>query len=200
MKNGKLSEGVYKLTVSSTGRTLVRAKMVKAIAKKVQEAMQQEEKAPVRWYSGAELLAEYGIPTSRLYNHRDTIQQYISKPDGIHYRYHEAMLSDAAVMDLLTRPVRYRNTNKRAVAAAVLARLKANAAATQQVGEHPVTTETAPNAQSWSRRARKIRCLETNVVFDSVTDGAGAIGAAVGDICRSIRKGYACRGFHFEYA
>ena len=206
MKNGKLSEGVYMLTVGPTGRTLVRAKMVKAIAKKVQEVMQQEEEAPIRWYSGAELLAEYGIPTSRLYNHRDAIQQYISKPDGTHYRYHEDMLADAAVMELLTRPVRYRNTNKRAVAAAVLARMKANAAATQRTEEtveapvqEVVVTPAVEQEASTRPHCRPVRCKETGLIFPSIRAAARAVGRSASTIQTCVKHGRACGDHRFEY-
>ena len=206
MKNGKLGEGVYMLTVGPNGRTLVRAKMVKAIAKKVQEVMQKEEEAPIRWYSGAELLAEYGIPTSRLYNHRDAIQQYISKPDGTHYRYHEDMLADATVMELLTRPVRYRNTNKRAVAAAVLARMKANAAAAQQAGETveapaEVATASSTVEQEASTRThgRSVRCKETGLMFPSINAAARAIGRTRPTLHAALAHGWSCAGYNFEY-
>ena len=203
MKHGKLSEGVYKLTVSSTGRTLVRAKMVKAIACKVKEIVEPETSEATaqdaRWYSGCELLSEYGIPAHRLYGYREQIKRYIAKPDGVHYRYHEAMLSDGTVMELLTKPVRYRNTSKRGVAAEILARLKANAAAAQQAQEHSATETNILRDQSARYGARKIRCLETNNVFVSVSEGARAMGIQASAISRAIRKNYTCGGYHFEY-
>lgn len=210
MKHGKLSEGVYKLTVSSSGRTLVRAKMVKAIACKVKEVVEPERTEDVaqdaRWYSGCELLTEYGIPAHRLYGYREQIKRYIAKPDGVHYRYHEAMLSDSAVMELLTKPVRYRNTSKRGVAAEILARLKANAELAIAADSAPVPVVAAAPAQPEEsteiapiKVERKVYCKELDRTYDSITLAAKAIGTRREALSKALRAGQRCRGYTFTY-
>lgn len=49
------------------------------------------------------------------------------------------------------------------------------------------------------RGKKPVRCLETGQVFDSVTECAEYIGRADGSLCKALRKGTACAGYHFEY-
>lgn len=211
MRVGKLGEGVYKLTIGPSGRTVSRAKMVKAI-KKPQEMRDEEDKvvAPAvtaaKWYSGRELLTEYGISEHRLYNHRDLIKQYIAKPDGIHYRYHEAMLKNEEVMKILQRPPRYRCSDVQLVATEITARLKTKAelaiAAESEpapmAAEAPAQLEESPEIVP-IKVERRVYCKELDRTYDSITLAAKAIGARREALSKALRAGQRCRGYTFTY-
>eukprot|EP00808_Paulinella_micropora_P013916 g80697.t1 len=54
--------------------------------------------------------------------------------------------------------------------------------------------------RNWSRAARAIKCVETGEIYPSLAAVGAAIGAGAGNLHQAIRKGYRCKGFHFEYA
>lgn len=44
-----------------------------------------------------------------------------------------------------------------------------------------------------------VMCVETNEVFDSIKDAERVYGVDHANICRAIRTGYRCGGFHWKY-
>lgn len=46
---------------------------------------------------------------------------------------------------------------------------------------------------------KKIRCVETNVVYNSLNEAAEKLNVNRPNISRSLKKGCRCGGYHWEY-
>ncbi len=49
------------------------------------------------------------------------------------------------------------------------------------------------------RQTKKVRCVELDIVFNSLMEAAEYFGCTVGGISQSIRTGYKCKGYHFHH-
>ena len=48
-------------------------------------------------------------------------------------------------------------------------------------------------------KARKVKCVETGEVFDTLIEASAKLGVNSPNIIRSIKKGIKCGGYHWEY-
>lgn len=46
---------------------------------------------------------------------------------------------------------------------------------------------------------RSVTCIETGEVFNTLTEAENKIKVSKANICRSIRTGYRCGGYHWKY-
>lgn len=46
---------------------------------------------------------------------------------------------------------------------------------------------------------RRVRCIETGMVFDSTADASAYLGYKSGGVSNMMRQGKTCKGYHFEY-
>ena len=54
-------------------------------------------------------------------------------------------------------------------------------------------------SSSKNYHAKQVRCIETGEVFDCAADASRFLGIAIPCVANSIRKGYRCAGYHWEY-
>lgn len=73
-------------------------------------------------------------------------------------------------------------------------------------GRHfSVDTEFKKGHSGWTKgvsnyySAKKVKCVELNKIYNSITDASRDLGIAVQNICRSCKTNYRARGYKFEY-
>ena len=59
------------------------------------------------------------------------------------------------------------------------------------------------SSYKWSGKnnysARKVKCVETGEVFDTLIEASAKLGVNSPNIIRSIKRGIKCGGYHWEY-
>lgn len=59
-------------------------------------------------------------------------------------------------------------------------------------------SEETKNKMSEKAKKKKVRCIETGEVFDSITLASKFIDRDQGSLSKAIKKGYKCGGYHWE--
>lgn len=204
MNIGKLGEGVYLLTIGPSGRTIKPAKMAKAVRKP--QKQENVSEFPVKdWWTAAEVAIELGIARQKIYGNNSALSQYISRPDGKHFLYHRDLFEDKQAVAMLKGmpqlpAVRQQDSAKTQNVEPVVCEEKkpVEAVAATEATNQAEPAETHAEAQTIVVN-RKVYCKELDRTFDSVTDGAKAIGVRREILSKSLRAGHKCHGFTFEY-
>lgn len=193
---------------SQRSQDAAKARMEAKIAAAVAEATAKDATS-ADWLSTAKLREEYHIPTHRLYESHDLLKEYISRPDGLHYLYHKSLLNNGLLMQYLTRPLGQEMAPPSCDGKSKTAesqRVKPVEAKLEvvEVAAASEATNTAEPAESQAATQpivvnRKVYCKELDRTFDSVTDGAKAIGVRREILSKSLRAGHKCHGYTFEY-
>lgn len=204
MNIGKLGEGVYLLTIGPSGRTIKPAKMAKAV-KKTQKQENVSEFPVKDWWTAAEVAIELGIARQKIYGNNSALSQYISRPDGKHFLYYRDLFEDKQAVAMLKgmpqlTAARQQNSAKIQNVEPVVCEEKKHVevAAATEATNRAEPTETSAEAQPIVVN-RKVYCKELDRTFDSVTDGAKAIGVRREILSKSLRAGHKCHGYTFEY-
>ena len=204
MNIGKLGEGVYLLTIGPSGRTIKPAKMAKVVKKTQQQENVSE--FPVKdWWTAAEVAIELGIARQKIYGNNSALSQYISRPDGKHFLYHRDLFEDKQAVAMLKGmpqlpAARQQNSAKIQNVEPVVCEEKkpVEVAAATEATNRAEPAETSAEAQPIVVN-RKVYCKELDRTFDSVTDGAKAIGTRRESLSKALRAGQRCRGYTFTY-
>lgn len=193
---------------SQRSQDAAKARMEAKIAAAVAEATAKDATS-ADWLSTAKLREEYHIPTHRLYVVRDLLKEYIAKPDGAHYLYHKSLLDNPLWMQYLTRPFGQEMVPPSCDGKSKTAESQSvrPVEAKPEVVEVAVASEAINKAELAESQAaaqpivvnRKVYCKELDRTFDSVTDGAKAIGVRREILSKSLRAGHKCHGYTFEY-
>ena len=171
---------------------------------------------PKDWWTASELAIAFGVSVSKIYQSNQWLAPYISKPDGKHYLYHRDVFQDKRVADIVkgvpflpaasrvnrtgTQETRPQQAQKQDTEIAETKAEERSAEVEAVSGE----TNKAEPAESQAATQpivvnRKVYCKELDCAFDSVTDGAKAIGVRREILSKSLRAGHKCHGFTFEY-
>ena len=220
IKPAKMAKAVKKTREQESKTSAPAQTLQEELASMQAEALKMP---PKDWWTASELAIEFGVPVAKIYQSNQWLAPYISKPDGKHYLYHRDVFQDKQVVDIVkgvpflpaaskvspapTREAKAQKPKTQVAEVVDTKREEKPVEAKPEIAEAVAASEAAnvsEPAETYAAAApivvnRKVYCKELDRTFDSVTDGAKAIGVRREILSKSLRAGHKCHGYTFEY-